>query len=504
MLKLITATYGSLALSASDVADEHPNDMHFEGVLCQLDEASTKPPNGSRGHRILIPKDVAQRRMDTLLGMGVNLSTDKDGHAPQRKVGVIKKAWIKGKELWISGTVWKKDFPDAEEALKSKKLGMSFEGSDVAIEDANAHIWTVKDLVFTGAALLLKTAAAYSKTEALAASAMFAELVGIHKRGAVMPKTIMVKESTAFDSKAFGEALTKAIGPLAAAVASQTAAITSLHASMENSQADVYDLLAKGKKPSSSSSSSSLEDDEDGDEEEAGACKAAKAASSSSSSEEGCKAAKASSSSSSEEGGVKAAKGKKASSSSSSSSSEEALEGKRVKAKSDNATNADDAGKLENLEDEDIEDGETSGHMSEDADKSKGSKTSVTASTRLRKLANKLMAENETLRADLKASKKKTKKIMAQVEVAAARVSRKSVSSVALTASTNASKPSTLFTGLVGKYDLEAEGTGSKKTMAEFNEILNAAGITDPTQRIALKSEAERNGTVYITGEDQK
>jgi hypothetical protein len=40
--------------------------------------------------------------------------------------------------------------------------------------------------------------------------------------------------------------------------------------------------------------------------------------------------------------------------------------------------------------------------------------------------------------------------------------------------------------------------------MAEFNEILNAAGITDPTQRIALKSEAERNGTVYITGEDQK
>ena len=177
MDRLITATFGALDICAAE--EEHPNELKFRGVLLQLDEASTKPPNGAKGHRILVPKDVAQSRIQTLVGMGVNLSSGQDSHAPQRKVGVIKKAWIKGKELWISGTIWKKDFPDAEKALNSKKLGMSFEGSDVQIENPDAHIWKVKDLFFTGAALLYKTAAAYFKTEALAASSMYAELVGI-------------------------------------------------------------------------------------------------------------------------------------------------------------------------------------------------------------------------------------------------------------------------------------------------------------------------------------
>ena len=166
-----------------------------------------------------------------------------DSHAPQRKVGVIKKAWIKGNELWISGIVWKKDFPDAEKELKSEKLGMSFEGSHVEIEDQQSHIWKVKDLVFTGAALLLKTAAAYAKTEALAASAMIAELVGIDNGGVRMAKSNKV---TAEDPlvAAVTATIQKGFQGVSSALEAQTAAITTLHASQESAQAELLEVLA--------------------------------------------------------------------------------------------------------------------------------------------------------------------------------------------------------------------------------------------------------------------
>ncbi len=163
-----------LSLSASTIvieASDHPNKMGFKGVLVRLDEPSNKPPNGSEGHKILVPSSVAQTRLSTLIGMGLNYSKDLSGHAQQHKVGTIQKAWIDGKDLWVQGTIWKKDFPEAEKDLKRADLGMSMELSQVHVEDADADIWSLSDFYFTGATILKKSAAAYYHTQAIAAKA---------------------------------------------------------------------------------------------------------------------------------------------------------------------------------------------------------------------------------------------------------------------------------------------------------------------------------------------
>lgn len=500
MLTLLTATFGSLSLEAG--GEGHINKLKFKGILLQLDTPSDKAPNGSKGHRILIPKSVAQARVKTLIGMGVNLSSELDRHAPQRKVGVIKKAWIEGSALWISGYIWKKDFPDAEKALDSEKLGMSFEGSQVDIEDQHAHIWRVKDLIFTGAALLLKQTAAYTKTEALAASAMSAELVGIESGGFVMAdKNKKIGEGVDQEQLIglISAALEKAVSPMVTAVQAQTAAITTMHASMESNQADLTDLVEVLASKKSEGKSDDDEDDDEDDEEAAGEK-------------------------------VTAAKKKKKSDDDDDDDSEdeddeddedddddEEGSGEKVTAakveacKECGGKGCKSCGKMkaeEGLEDlgEDVPDDMEPGKMAKDAEKQKGKKTSVTASATkqspLRKLVNKLMAENEKMAGELKAARAETKKFQVQASKAAEAVARKSKAVVKLSASAaNASKPSALFTGLVDKYDLAAGTDGAKKTMAEYNEVLNGAGITDAAQRVALKIEAERAGIVYTTAE---
>src|ERR1017187_7194982 len=153
------------------VSEMHPNRMQLRGVLCRLDEASTKAPNGSDGHRILVPSDTAKRRLSSLLNMGLNYAQTLDGHAQKRKVGVIDKAWIDGKDLRIEAIIWKHDFPEAEKDLKQKGLGMSMEIGDVHVEDPNANIWTLTDFYFLGATVLMKDKAAYYNTQAIAAAA---------------------------------------------------------------------------------------------------------------------------------------------------------------------------------------------------------------------------------------------------------------------------------------------------------------------------------------------
>ena len=158
--------------AASVVQDEkHPNKLTLKGVLVRLDEPSTRAPHGSEGHRIYVPKDVAQRRLNTLKGMGLNYSTDFKTHAQRRKVGVIDKAFIRGKDLCVEATVWKHDFPEAEKDLKQPGLGMSMELGDVSVEDPKADVWRLSDFCFLGATVLWKRNAAYYQTEAIAAAA---------------------------------------------------------------------------------------------------------------------------------------------------------------------------------------------------------------------------------------------------------------------------------------------------------------------------------------------
>ena len=223
-------------------ASSHPNEMKFSGTLVRLDEASTKAPNGSRGHKILIPKALGEAKVKTLIGMGVNYSSDLEKHQPTNKVGVIKKAWVDGNAIKVSGVIWKKDFPAAERDLKQANLGMSFEASDIDVEDEHADVWRLSNLCFTGAAILYKASAAYFKTEALAASAVFMsdKLIKKTNGGDTMPEKNKKKPSVAASSEAklsvetIAAAMAIAIKPLADAQALTNKNIVMLNASIED------------------------------------------------------------------------------------------------------------------------------------------------------------------------------------------------------------------------------------------------------------------------------
>ena len=151
---------------ADENGTEHPNKMPFRGVLLLVDQASTKPPHGSRGHRIYVPKDVAKEKLSGIIGMAVNYdATDLDSHQTRHKVGIVTKAGITGNQVWVRGFIYKKDFPEAARDLKKAGLGMSMELADVYVRDEDEDVWHLEDFEFTGATILKKTAAAYYGTE---------------------------------------------------------------------------------------------------------------------------------------------------------------------------------------------------------------------------------------------------------------------------------------------------------------------------------------------------
>lgn len=165
----------SVDITDLDIQDsEHPNLAKFTGTLLLLDEPSNQPPHGSDGHRIFVPTRVAEHRLDTLPGMGINYQDDLEGHNPAKKIGVITRARIEGKKVRVEGVIWKKDFPEAlrKFRMNSGRLGMSMELGDVYVRDKDEDVWHLEDFHFTGATVLRKDHAAYEKTE-LAASRQY-------------------------------------------------------------------------------------------------------------------------------------------------------------------------------------------------------------------------------------------------------------------------------------------------------------------------------------------
>jgi hypothetical protein len=146
---------------------EHPNRMPFEGVLTIVDEASTRPPAGARGHRVILTRAAALQALPSLLGMGVDFTPGMDGHDARRKCGVITDADLLGKELHVSGYLFAKDFPEVMRRLRTAtpgSMGMSYELANAQVEDMHAPVWTLTRATFTGAAVLLRDKAAYQAT----------------------------------------------------------------------------------------------------------------------------------------------------------------------------------------------------------------------------------------------------------------------------------------------------------------------------------------------------
>lgn len=233
-----SAVYSLKASALELTASDHPNKMTIKGVLVRLDEPSTKPPNGADGHRILIRSEVAQARLSTLKGMGLNYSKELNAHAQRRKVGVIERAWIDGKDLWVQGTVWKRDFPEAEVDLKKPGLGMSMELSHVHVEDQNAQIWELTDFYFTGATILKKDAAAYYRTQAIAAKAEERRTMGVATKKKTTTTVAQVAASAA------ESAVKKIAGPILSTLEQQTSILASLAGRLERVE---LDIVASGK-----------------------------------------------------------------------------------------------------------------------------------------------------------------------------------------------------------------------------------------------------------------
>jgi hypothetical protein len=156
----------------------HPNRDPFRGVLTLVNTPSDRPPAGSRGHRVILTREAAERALPSLLGMALDYSPMLDRHDVRRKVGVITRAEIVGRALELGGYLFAKDFPEVVRQIESgtihaaagtkrrpsSPLGMSYEISDASVADVRAKIWTLTRVTFTGAAILRRDKAAYQDT----------------------------------------------------------------------------------------------------------------------------------------------------------------------------------------------------------------------------------------------------------------------------------------------------------------------------------------------------
>ena len=156
----------AMAVLLPDV-EGHPNRAPFTGVLTRVDEPSTRPPSGARGHRVILTRQAALAALPSLLGMAVDYAPSWDGHDARRKCGIITHADVEGSRLCVAGYLFAKDFPEVERqmlALAPGAMGMSWELADAHVEDMRAEVWTLTRATFTGAAILLREKAAYRNT----------------------------------------------------------------------------------------------------------------------------------------------------------------------------------------------------------------------------------------------------------------------------------------------------------------------------------------------------
>jgi hypothetical protein len=156
----------------------HRNAVPFEGVALFVDV-----PTDRAGHfthadtrqtveaqRVLFKRSAVEQALPSLLGMAVCADeTNFAGQANRNKVGFISEAWIEGNELRLRGFLYGLDFPDLIEAMKTmrNKLGMCPAYRDFIIEyptEPNPEVIEMRELLFTGVAILKKVKAGFDRT----------------------------------------------------------------------------------------------------------------------------------------------------------------------------------------------------------------------------------------------------------------------------------------------------------------------------------------------------
>jgi hypothetical protein len=84
---------------------------------------SQKAPSGAKGHLVVLTKKAAEAAIPSLLGMALDYSPTWDRHDVRRKVGVITRAEVVGRNVELGGYLYARDFPEiVEEIAKSGRL----------------------------------------------------------------------------------------------------------------------------------------------------------------------------------------------------------------------------------------------------------------------------------------------------------------------------------------------------------------------------------------------
>src|SRR5579863_5341801 len=112
----------SMAVAMPEVKG-HPNRAGFRGVLTVVDAASQRAPSGSGGRRVVLPRNVAEAALPSLLGMALDYAPTFDRHDVRRKVGVITSAEIVGRNLEVGGYLYARDFPEIVEEIAKEGRG---------------------------------------------------------------------------------------------------------------------------------------------------------------------------------------------------------------------------------------------------------------------------------------------------------------------------------------------------------------------------------------------
>jgi len=137
----MTIELESMAVEMPEV-EGHPNRVAFRGVLTVVDVPSDRAPSGSHGKRVVLTRRAAERAIPSLIGMGVDYAPSLDQHDQKRKVGVITRAELVGRNLEVGGYLYAKDFPEiVSEIARGKRLPDSsagFSATDLAPQPATA------------------------------------------------------------------------------------------------------------------------------------------------------------------------------------------------------------------------------------------------------------------------------------------------------------------------------------------------------------------------------
>ncbi len=77
--------------------------------------------DGAKGHLVVLTKRAAEAALPSLLGMALDYSPGLDRHDVRRKVGVITRAEIVGRNVELGGYLFARDFPEiVEEIAKAR------------------------------------------------------------------------------------------------------------------------------------------------------------------------------------------------------------------------------------------------------------------------------------------------------------------------------------------------------------------------------------------------